>query len=49
MYPLLLVLLIVVILVGLPSWNLHPYGYFPSGIVTVILVIVVILVLFGRL
>jgi hypothetical protein len=47
-----LVLLIVLLLVlfgGLPRWGYHSYGYGPSGIVGVILVIVLILFLLGRI
>jgi hypothetical protein len=47
-----LILLIVLLLVlfgGLPRWGYHSYGYGPSGIVGVILVIVLILFLLGRI
>ena len=47
-----LVLLIVLLLVlfgGLPRWGYHSYGYGPSGMVGVILVIVLILFLLGRI
>lgn len=45
----LLIVLIVLLLGGLPTWGYHSYGYRPTGIVGVILVVVVILLLMGRL
>ena len=47
-----LILLIVLLLVlfgGLPRWGYHSYGYAPSGILGVILVVVLILFLLGRI
>jgi hypothetical protein len=47
-----LILLIVLFLLlfgGLPRWGYHSYGYGPSGIVGVILVVVLILFLLGRI
>lgn len=47
-----LVLLIVLLLLvfgGLPTWGYHHYGYGPSGILGVLLIIVLILFLTGRL
>jgi hypothetical protein len=47
-----LVVLIVVLLLafgGLPAWGLHSYGYGPSGVIGVLLIIVVVLILTGRL
>ena len=47
-----LLLLIVVILFlvgGLPNWGYHSYGYGPSGIAGVVLLVVVVLLLTGRL
>jgi hypothetical protein len=47
-----LILLIVVLLLvfgGLPTWGFHSYRYGPSGIVGVMLIIVVVLILTGRL
>jgi hypothetical protein len=34
---------------GLPRWGYHSYGYGPSGLVGVILVVVLTLFLLGRL
>ena len=47
-----LLLLIVVLLIvfgGLPNWGYHNYGYAPSGIGSIILIILLILMLTGRL
>ena len=47
-----LILLIVVLLLvfgGLPSWGYHEYGYGPSGILGVVLVIILVLFLLGRI
>ena len=46
---LLLIVLLLVLCGGLPRWGYHSYGYGPSGIVGVILVIVLILFLMGRI
>jgi Protein of unknown function (DUF3309) len=46
---LLLIILIVVLLGGLPNWGYHSYGWRPSGIAGVVLIIVLILLLTGRL
>jgi len=45
----LLVVLLLVLFGGLPRWGYHSYGYGPSGIVGMILVIVLILFLLGRI
>ncbi len=52
MNPILLILIILVILavVGLPSVAIsHPWGYAPSGTITVIIIILLILLLAGKL
>ena len=49
MLLILLVLLVVLALGGAPTWGYHPYGWYPSGILTVVLVVVLVLLLFGRL
>jgi Protein of unknown function (DUF3309) len=47
---LLLLILIVLLLVGgLPRWGYHSYGYAPSGIVGVVLIVALIMFLTGRL
>lgn len=47
----LLLLLIVLVLVfgGLPYWGYHSYGYAPSGLGTVLLIILIVQVLTRRL
>lgn len=47
----LLVLIVLLLLVfgGLPTWGYHNYGYAPSGIGGIILIVVLILFLTGRL
>jgi len=49
MYLLLLIVLVILVLGGLPNWGYHNYGYAPSGIGGIILIIVLILFLTGRL
>jgi len=47
-----LILLIVLILLlfgGLPNWGYHSYGYAPSGIAGVVLIVLLIMFLTGRL
>lgn len=46
----LILLLIVILLVlgGLPTWGYHNYGYAPSGIGGIVLVVLLILLLTGR-
>jgi hypothetical protein len=49
---LLLVVLVVLVIAGLPSWpyaRAWNYGYTPSGVLGLILVIILILMLLGRL
>ena len=45
----LLIVLLLVILGGLPNWGYHSYGYGPSGMGGVLLVVVLVLLLTGRL
>jgi len=45
----LVVLLIILLIMGVPNLGLHEYGWGPSGIVGLLLVIVLILALLGRL
>ena len=46
---LLLIFLLLVVFGGLPNWGYHNYGYAPSGIGSIILIVVLILLLTGRL
>jgi hypothetical protein len=45
----LLVVLLLIVLGGLPNLGLHSYGYGPSGVGGILLVVVVVLLLTGRL
>lgn len=45
----LLIILILLLIGGLPTWGYHSYGYGPSGLVGVIVLILLILLLTGRL
>jgi Protein of unknown function (DUF3309) len=45
----LLILLIVLLVGGLPTWGYHSYGYVPSGAAGTVLLVLVILLLLGRL
>ena len=47
----LLVLIVLLLLVfgGLPTWGYHNYGYAPSGILGIVLVVALILFLTGRM
>lgn len=44
-----LVLLLLLVFGGLPTWGYHNYGYAPSGLVGISLIVLVILLLSGRL
>lgn len=46
---LLLIVLLLLVFGGLPNWGYHNYGWGPSGIGGIILIIVLILLLTGRL
>jgi hypothetical protein len=47
---LLLVILIVLLVVGgLPHWGYHSYGYYPSGLGTILVIVLIVLLLTGRL
>ena len=46
----LLVILILILVGALPSWGYsRSWGYFPSGLVTVALVVLIVMILTGRL
>jgi hypothetical protein len=45
----LVILILVVILGGLPQWGYHSYGYYPSGLGTILVIVLVVLLLTGRL
>jgi hypothetical protein len=45
----LLILLLLIVVGGLPNLGLHSYGYGPSGVGGILLLIVLVLLLAGRL
>ena len=45
----LLILLLMLVVGGLPNLGFHSYGYGPSGIGGVLLIVVVVLLLTGRM
>lgn len=45
----LIIILILILVGGLPNWGYHSYGWGPSGIVGILLVVILILFLTGRL
>jgi hypothetical protein len=49
MWLIVVILLVCLLAGGLPTWGYHNYGYAPSGLLGIILVVVVILLLMGRL
>jgi hypothetical protein len=46
---LLLIVLLLIVFGGLPNVGLHSYGYGPSGVGGILLVVVLVLLLTGRL
>jgi len=48
LFLVLIVILLVILLGGLPNWGYHSYGWGPSGIVGVLLVILVVWLLMGH-
>jgi hypothetical protein len=46
---LLLIVLLLLVFGGLPTWGYHHYGYGPSGIGGIVLIVVVVMLLSGRL
>jgi len=49
MSPLLLIVLLLLVFGGLPNWGYHQYGYGPSGLGGLLLIIVIIMMFSGRL
>jgi hypothetical protein len=45
----LLILLILLVVGGLPTWGYHGYGYGPSGVGGLLLIILLIMLLTGRI
>lgn len=46
---LLLVVLLLLVFGGLPTWGYHDYGYVPSGISGILLVLLLVMFLSGQL
>jgi hypothetical protein len=46
---LLLIVLIVLLFGGLPNWGYHSYGYAPSGLAGVLVIVLLVMLLTGRL
>jgi hypothetical protein len=46
---LLLIIVLVLLFGGLPHWGYHSYGYAPSGLVGVVLLVLVVMLFTGRL
>ena len=44
----LLIILLMIVVAALPNWGVHDYGYAPSGIGGIVLLIILILLLSGR-
>lgn len=49
MGTILLIILIVLLIGGLPQIGYHSYGYYPSGGIGIVVIILVVLLLIGRL
>lgn len=45
----LLIILVLFLVGGLPNWGYHSFGFAPSGIAGVVLLVVVVLLLTGRI
>lgn len=45
----LLIVLVLLLVGGLPTWGWHQYGYYPSGGLGLVLIIVVVLLVAGRI
>jgi hypothetical protein len=46
---LLLIVLVVLLFGGLPTWGYHSYGYAPSGLFGVLVIVALVMLLTGRL
>jgi hypothetical protein len=45
----LLIVLVVLLVGGLPNWGYHSFGFAPSGLAGVVLLVVIVMLLTGRL
>ena len=46
---LLLIIVLVFLFGGLPHWGYHSYGYAPSGLAGIVIVVLVVMLFTGRL
>lgn len=46
---LLLIVILLLVFGGLPNWGYHNYGYLPSGVGGIVLIVLLLLFLTGRL
>lgn len=46
---LLIILLVLLCIGGLPNWGYHSYGWGPSGVGGILIIVLVVLLLTGRL
>lgn len=46
---LILVVLLILLIFGAPNWGWHSYGWGPSGLLGIVLVVLLVLLLVGRL
>lgn len=49
LWTIILVVLVLMLIGGLPSWGYHSYGYAPVGALGLIVVVLLVLLLMGRL
>jgi hypothetical protein len=45
----LLIVLVVLLVGGLPNWGYHSFGFAPSGLAGVVLLVLIVMLLTGRL
>lgn len=45
----LLIVLVVFLVGGLPNWGYHSFGFAPSGLAAVVLLVVIVMLFTGRL
>jgi hypothetical protein len=45
----LLIIIVLLVIGGLPNWGYHEYGYAPSGVGGLLLVVLLLLLVTGRL
>jgi hypothetical protein len=49
MLIILLIVLLILAFGGAPTWGYHSYGWGPSGLLGIVLIVLLVLLLFGRL